>query len=59
MMDFTENPRLDVFKSELIKGADLSSKYEFPILERVHIARRDCSGKHERLYTRQAGPLLF
>ena len=34
-MDFKENPELDVFKSELTKGAEFSSKYEFPILERV------------------------
>ena len=35
MMDFKENPRLNVFKSEIVKDAHFSSVYEFPILEKT------------------------
>ena len=34
-MDFLEKPWLDVFKSGLVKGANFSSVYEFPILKRA------------------------
>jgi len=35
MVDFQKQPRLDVFKSELVKGAFLSSKHEFPIVRKT------------------------
>lgn len=36
MVSYEENPRLDVFKSELVKNAIFSSNYEFPILKRSY-----------------------
>lgn len=33
MKSFSECPRLDVFKSDLVKGAQFSSIYEFPLLK--------------------------
>ncbi|MCL2703244.1 MAG: DUF4417 domain-containing protein [Defluviitaleaceae bacterium] len=35
MVDFEKQPRLDVFKSELVKGVFLSSTYEFPIVKKT------------------------
>lgn len=35
MVSYKDNPRLDVFKSELVKNAFFSWNYEFPILERA------------------------
>ncbi len=32
MMDFTENPSLNVFKSDLVKCARFSEVYELPLL---------------------------
>lgn len=34
MVNYKDNPRLDVFKSELVEGAFFSPNYEFPMLER-------------------------
>lgn len=35
MTDFLKHPRLDVFKSELVKDARFSAMYEFPLIERT------------------------
>ena len=35
MTDFNKNPRLDVFKSELVRDAYFSSNYEFPLLKKT------------------------
>ena len=35
MPNFVKHPRLDVFKSELVKGAQFSQTYEFPTLQRT------------------------
>lgn len=35
MTDFLKHPRLEVFKSELVKDARFSAMYEFPLLERT------------------------
>lgn len=35
MTDFSKQPRLDVFKSNLVKGAYFSPTYEFPLIKRT------------------------
>ena len=35
MIDFIKQPRLDVFKSDLIREAFLSPTYEFPLVKRT------------------------
>ena len=34
-MDFSKNPRLDVFKTELVRDAQFTQPFEMPILKRV------------------------
>jgi len=49
MLDFEKNPKLDVFKSDLTKGAFFSPKYEFPILKQVHFKPQKAVPFHEAL----------
>jgi hypothetical protein len=41
MVDFSRRPNLDVFKSELVRGARFSPAYEFPLLEPTHFRPKE------------------